>query len=79
MRLLKPILTAIFAAVAVFTGLIAAVVVALTGMGLMLGRRMLRGKLGSRLPRHSPTRRASVPADVIDVTATEVPLDRSAR
>lgn len=78
MRLLKVVLAAVLAALAVTVGAFA--VVALIGgvLAYFLVRWTLR-KLGGSSTRHipasSPPRRAPAAGDVIDVTATEVRAD----
>lgn len=81
MRLLKVLSTIAIAAVALLAGLFTAMLVAVGGALIYLFRRLL----GSS--KSSPARGESVPhsrvsqmdADVIDVTATEVPADPAAR
>jgi hypothetical protein len=72
MQIVRILLTALFAAFAVFAGLIAAAVVAIIGLAYVLVRRV-RGKqvaAGERPPREPiPAQRDG---EVIDVTATEI-------
>jgi hypothetical protein len=78
--LLRRILGGLFAVAALVGGLLAAVVLALTGLVLLLFRG--RGGRREREPlQHtdldSRSRPPAGPGDVIDVVATEVSVDRS--
>lgn len=84
MRLLKVLLTALFAIVAVTMGLFAAAIVGLGAIALLLTRKLLRGGGTHSTAMQAPAPRATRPpanqatggGDVIEVTATEVPADR---
>lgn len=76
MRLLKVLLTGLFAAFAVVAGLVVAAVIALVFA--------IRRLLGNSHPSHRPTHRrarttAAQASDVIEVTATEVPAEPPSR
>jgi hypothetical protein len=77
MRLLKIIMTALVAAVAVLAGLFIAVVAAITGAVLFFSRRPRGTPASPRTVPLSPAAGASprkpADVDVIDVIATEVP------
>lgn len=75
MRVFKILITAVAALVAVFAGLLTAAAIALGGIVILLARRLLRGPT-SAAPRSHLRRRGETANDVIDVTATEVPIDR---
>jgi hypothetical protein len=85
MRLLKFLLTGVFAAVALLAGLFATMVVALTGALIMLFRRLLGGRRAPHAHAHRTLRRRPEPreqargGDAIDVVATEVPAEPPAR
>lgn len=76
MRLLKPVLTALIAVLAIVAGLIASMVIALTGAILLMAHRLLRLRKASATTSHSATRTTiprTAPDEPIDVVATEVP------
>lgn len=77
MRLLKVVLAAVLAALAVTVGAFAVVVLVVGVIAYFLVRWTMR-KLGGSAPRSIPApppRRARTASDVIDVTATEVRAD----
>jgi hypothetical protein len=79
-RLLKILLTALFATIAVIAGLVTAAVVAVAGVLIYFMQRLIRPK---RVLRRSYQRRDRMSDaksdDVIEVTATEVSPDHSSR
>jgi uncharacterized membrane protein YedE/YeeE len=87
MALMKVLSTAILAALAVLVGLFMAMVVAVGSIFVFLARRIFGGT--TRRPSTAPEpametaprapRSMSESADVIEVTATEVPADPSVR
>ena len=83
MRVLKIMLTAALAAFAVIAGLFIGVVVAGTGVALSLLKRWRTRRDPDRtfpLPRRADARPVrALGRDVIDVTATEVPVDPANR
>jgi hypothetical protein len=79
-RLLKIVSTALFAVFAVIAGVVTAAVVAVAGVLILMVQRLLRPRTVSRLPHRNHQRGSgSKSGDVIDVTATEVSTDPSAR
>jgi hypothetical protein len=80
MRILKPLLVAFAAIAAIFAGLFAAVVVALTAVFFLIGRRVFRINRPTASRAHpSATTRKTSGGDAIDVVATEIPADRLTR
>ncbi len=75
MRVLQVIFTAIFAALAIIGGLVAAAVVAAIGLTIVLVRRLL-GQPPALSPRRPRPPQKRPEGDVIEVSATEVtPVD----
>lgn len=82
MRLLKLILTAFLAAIAVIGGLVVTAIVTVVTLTVFAARRALSRPRPQQSPnaqagQHRP-RRMSHP-DAIDISATEVPVDRAAQ
>ena len=79
MRILKPLLAAFLAFVAISVGLLATLAVALGGALLLVARRFFR-RLRASPARHAPPRPSPAGAgESIDVVATEIPTERRAR
>lgn len=88
MRLLKFLVVALLAAAALTIGLVAVVGFAVGLLAYVVGRRIVRriqGRGRATTPRSQvptaeiPLRRDSDAADVIEVTATEIPVDSRGR
>jgi hypothetical protein len=87
MRLMKVLSTALLAVFAVLVGLFMAMVVAVASIFVFLARRVFGSSARPPSPSPEPAmetaprapRSMSEAADVIEVTATEVPADQSVR
>jgi hypothetical protein len=83
MRLIKILVTALVAVLAVLTGVFIAAIAAVTGMALFFFRRPRSpSRLAQTVPLPSAAearRPKASDVDVIDVIATEVPTDRAGR
>jgi hypothetical protein len=82
MRLLRVLIVALFGLFVVVAGLIMAAIVSLATALVLFVRRMFQPPVQSRIPAsrsHQPARASSNAGDVIDVTATEVPIDSTTR
>ena len=80
MRVLRVLVVALFGLFAMVAGLIMAAVVSLATALFVSVRRMLRTGADSRSPVGRRTRSSRSDAgEVIEVTATEVPVDSSSR
>jgi hypothetical protein len=79
MRLLRVLLVGLFGVFALLAGLLTAAVVGVATALALLVRRMLRQPDAVRLPRQAPPRARTNSDDVIDVTATELPVDSTPR
>ena len=82
MRLLRILIVALFGLFAVIAGLIMAAAVSIATAFVLFVQRMFRPAVRPRIPAsrsHPPSRSSSSSADVIDVTATEVPVDTAPR
>jgi hypothetical protein len=82
MRLLRVLIVALFGLFAVLAGLIMAAAVSLATAFVLFVQRMIRPAGHPRIPAsrpQPPSRASSNAGDVIDVTATEVPVDSAPR
>jgi hypothetical protein len=82
MRLLRVLIVALFGLLAVVAGLIMAAAISLATAFVLFVQRMLRQASPSRIPAGRPRQPSGASAnagDVIDVTATEVPVDSTPR
>ena len=82
MRLLRVLIVALFGLFAVVAGLIMAAAVSIATAFVLFVQRMIRPAVRPRIPSsqpHPPSRSSSRASDVIDVTATEVPVDSAPR
>ena len=82
MRLLRVLIVALLGLFAVVAGLIMAAAVSLATAFVLFVQRMTRSSVRSRIPAgrpQPPSRSSSSTGDVIEVTATEVPVDSAPR
>jgi hypothetical protein len=79
MRLLRVLLLALFGLFAVIAGLFTAAAVAIGAAMVMFVRRLRRQQSRAALPGPPPRRARPGAGEIIDVTATEVPVESNSR
>ena len=79
MRLVRVLIVGLFGLFALIAGLLTAAAVGVATALVIFVRRLLKPAGAVRLPPHSPPRARTNAGEVIDVTATELPLDSTPR
>ena len=79
MRLLRVLVVAVLAVLAGIAGLFVAAAAGLATALVLFVRRLLRPPGAARLPTNAPPRARANAGEVIDVTATELPVDSTPR
>jgi hypothetical protein len=75
MRLVRVLIVGLFGVFALIAGLLTAAFVGVATALVLYVRRLLKPAGAVRLPRHAPPRARPNSGEVIDVTATELPVD----